>query len=315
MAQPSTTACGRCPRRRRGRLAMPSVAHAYHGVRPVLNQRCTFRGAGVVLRRRVPGLASFNAGWFNHVDEATGHAFTDLFDLPRAASMLRPCRLVSDDLGAPPVCESSRAVSDLHPINASWPHWEWFGKLVAALRRRCPCERASPRSSVCACARRSEVDGDSSETGARLGGAGFCDVGRFPVRRCWRRMRWQHGRRRCAPAQRERRRARLRSSQPRRRAPPDPACELRRRGDGAARHGQRRRRAGDGVVHHPVAHPAVRRGARAGWVRRQRVLELRPRRRGAARARRRGPSFAYDCNVAPGVCELRRVGECSVVGR
>ena len=37
---------------------------------------------------------------------------------------------------------------------------------------------------------------------------------------------------------------------------------------------------------------------------------------GALRAaRRRGPSFAYDCNVAPSVCELRRVGECSVVGR
>ena len=125
---------------------MPSVAHAYRGVltgglsnqlmhlAEALERACS-ANAYLVLPR-------FNAGWFNHVDEATGHAFVDLFDLPRAASALRPCRLVSGDLGAPPGMRIfARQISDLHPINASWPHWEWFGKLVAALRPAMPVRK------------------------------------------------------------------------------------------------------------------------------------------------------------------------------
>ena len=125
---------------------MPSVAHAYHGVltgglsnqlmhlAEALERACS-ADAYLVLPR-------FNAGWFNHVDEATGHAFTDLFDLPRAASVLRPCRLVSGDLGAPPGMRVvARRIADLHPINASWPHWEWFGRLVAALRPAPPVRK------------------------------------------------------------------------------------------------------------------------------------------------------------------------------
>ena len=60
---------------------MPSVAHAYRGVltgglsnqlmhlAEALERACS-ADAYLVLPR-------FNAGWFNHVDEATGHAFAD----------------------------------------------------------------------------------------------------------------------------------------------------------------------------------------------------------------------------------------------
>ena len=301
---------------------MPSVAHAYRGVltgglsnqlmhlAEALERACS-ADAYLVLPR-------FNAGWFNHVDEATGHAFTALFDLPRAASALRPCRLVSGDLGAPPGMQVvARPISDLHPINASWPHWEWFGRLMAALRPAPPV-----RKGVASLERwvRARVGAKWMAIHLRLErdweGAGFCDVGRFPVRRCWEADE--------VAARTAAVRARRNVS--------GVALVYARHNLDVARHPIRLASFGGAATVLPDMVSATGARATASYTI-QALIQLFvavrapggfagnayssfDRAVGALRAaRRRGPSFAYDCNVAPSVCELRRVGECSVVGR
>ena len=146
-------------------------------------------------------------------------------------------------------------------------------------------------------------------------GAGFCDVGRFPVRRCWEADE--------VAARTAAVRARRNVS--------GVALVYARHNLDVARHPIRLASFGGAATVLPDMVSAA--GARAtasytinrsssfssrcarGRLRRECVLELRPRGRGAACRAPPRPSFAYDCNVAPSVCELRRVGECSVVGR